>query len=257
MKNWLLVIEGQIARLTLRTGKKGNRLTPETFVELDQALQELDFDEVRGLILNADGDDFSQGFDLGFLLASDGSDPLFLQNVFSTCNEALDRLYNLPIPSISMVQGSCIGGGLLMALATDFRVADEKAKFGFPEVKQSLVVNLGLKRVYQLIGECRTKEMVLLGNPISAKVMQGWGAINWVVDESFDEKIQFFKDYVSSMPPLALRANKQLIQKLSEYTLEESIKYENELQMHVVKSTDFKEAISSFLHKRKPVYKGE
>lgn len=257
MNHWILNVEDRLAKLTLNTGKKGNRLTPETFAELNEALQGLDYSDVRGLILEAEGDDFSQGFDLSFLLASDGNDPLFLKNVFSTCNEALERLYNLPIPSISMVKGSCIGGGLLMALATDFRVADEKAKFGFPEVKQSLVANLGLKRVYQLIGECRTKEMVLLGNPIPAKEMQNWGVINWLVDGSFDEKIRFFREYIASMPPLAVRANKELIQKLPEVTLEESIEFENALQMNVVKSTDFKEAIRSFLEKRKPVYKGE
>lgn len=257
MNQWILKVENRLARLTLNTGKKGNRLTPETFAELNDALQSLNFSEVRGIILDAEGDDFSQGFDLSFLLASDGSDPAFLQNIFLTCNEALDRLYNIPIPSISMVRGACIGGGFLMALATDFRVADEKAKFGFPEVKQSLVVNLGLKRVYQLIGECRTKEMVMLGDPVSAKVMQQWGVINWLVDGSFDKNVQFFKNYIASMPPLAVRANKELIQKLPEVTLKESIEFENTLQMNVVKSADFKEAISSFLEKRKPVYKGE
>lgn len=257
MKNWALVIEDRIARLTLSTGKKGNRLTPETFVELDLALQDLEYTEVRGLILDAEGDDFSQGFDLSFMLAADGSDPMFLQNIFSSCNQALDRLYNLPIPSISMVKGSCIGGGFLMALATDFRVADEKAKFGFPEVKQSLVVNLGLKRVYQLIGECRTKELVLLGRPVPSKIMKEWGVVNWLVEGSFDEYVAFFEDYVDAMPPLAVSANKSLIHKLASMSMEESIEYENTLQMDVVQSADFKEAITSFLEKRKPVYKGK
>lgn len=257
MSHWILKVEDRLASLTLNTGKKGNRLTPETFAELNDVLQDLDFSQVRGLMLDAEGDDFSQGFDLSFMLASDGSDPMFLQKIFATCNEALDRLYHLPIPSISMVKGSCIGGGLLMAMATDFRVANEKAKFGFPEVKQSLVVNLGLKRVYQLIGECRTKELVLLGNPIPAKVMQDWGVINWLVDGSFEEKVGFFKEYVASMPPLALKANKELIHMLPKATLEESIEFENTLQMNVVNSADFKEAITSFLQKRKPVYKGE
>lgn len=163
MKHWSINVSEGLAWFTLMTGNKGNRLTLETFAELNEGLLGLDLAVVGGLILDADGDDFSQGFDLSFLLASDGSDPLFLQNMFSICNEALDSLYNLPVPSIAIVKGSCIGGGLLMAMATDFRVADEKAKFGFPEVKQSLVVNLGFKRVYQLIGEARTKGVGVVG----------------------------------------------------------------------------------------------
>ncbi len=258
MKHWIVQVTDGLANLTLKTGKKGNRLTPETFTELDNALLGLDLKVVRGLILDADGDDFSQGFDLSFLLAADGNDERFLKNLFSTCNQALDRLYNLPIPSISMVKGSCIGGGLLMFLATDFRVADEKAKFGLPEVKQNMVVNLGLKRVYQLIGESRTKELVLLGNPVSASTMQNWGIINWLTrDGDFNDRIQFFKKYIDSIPPLAICANKELIQKLPTLTMDESIDLENDLQMKIVRSADFKEAIHSFLEKRKPEFKGK
>ena len=145
-----------------------------------------------------------------------------------------------------------------MALATDFRAAHTKAKFGFPEVKQSLVVNLGLKRVYQLIGECRTKELVLLGNPVSSEKLMDWGIINWIVDEdSFSDYIQLFNKYISSVPPLAVRANKKLIQKIPTLNTEESTELENLLQMNVFQSSDFQEAIRSFLEKREPVYKGK
>lgn len=258
MKNWIIKISDSVARFTLKTGKKSNRLTPETFEELNDILLGLNFNEVRGLILDAEGDDFSQGFDLSFMLASDGSDPQFLEQVFGTCNQALDRLCNLPIPSMALIKGSCIGGGLLMTLATDFRAAGQSAIFGFPEVKQSLVVNLGLKRVYQLIGETRTKELVLLGSTVSAKKMLDWGAINWLVEnDRFDEKIQFFKEYIASLPPMAFEANKELIKNLPKLSFEESIEFENNLQMKVVQSADFTEAIRSFLEKRKPVFRGE
>jgi len=257
MKNWKLQVDDGLARLTLKTEKKGNRLIPQTFIELDEVLQGLDLKVVRGLLLDADGNDFSQGFDLSFMLESDSSDPLFLTNMFDTCNQALDRLHNLSIPSMTIIKGSCVGGGLLIALTTDFRVADEHAQFGFPEIKQSLVVNLGLKRVYQLLGECRTKELVLLGSMVSAQKMHNWGGINWLTNQDgVEERIQFFKKYVLATPPLAVRANKELIQKLHELTMEESIKFENILQMKVVQSEDFAEAINSFLEKRKPEYKG-
>jgi enoyl-CoA hydratase/carnithine racemase len=159
---------------------------------------------------------------------------------------------------MSLIKGSCIGGGFLMALATDFRAAHTDAKFGFPEVKQSLVVNLGLKRVYQLLGECRTKELVLLGNLVPSEKLMNWGAINWISDEdNFIDNIQMFEKYISSVPPLAVRANKKLIQKLPTLSMEESIELENVLQMNVFQSSDFKEAIQSFLEKRAPNFKGK
>ena len=66
-----------------------------------------------------------------------------------------------------------------------------------------------------------------------------------------------FKKYISSVPPLAVRANKKLIQNLPTLSLEESIELENVLQMNVFQSSDFKEAIRSFLEKRDPVFKGK
>jgi enoyl-CoA hydratase/carnithine racemase len=257
MNHWNVQIKDKLAKLSLHTGKRGNRLTPETFLELRDILLKLDLQEVRGLLLEAEGEDFSQGFDLSFLLGSDDYDLKAINQIFATCNEALDLLYNLPVPTLSLINGSCIGGGFLMALATDFRAAHTNAKFGFPEVKQSLVVNLGLQRVYQLIGECRTKELVLLGNPISSEKLKEWGAINWVTNEAnFSEYIQLFEKYIDTVPPLAVKANKKLIQNLATLTEEESKGMENQLQMQVLQSSDFKEAIQSFLEKRKPLFKG-
>ena len=257
MNHWNVQIKDKLAKLSLHTGKRGNRLTPETFSELRDILLKLDLQEVRGLLLEAEGEDFSQGFDLSFLLGSDDYDLKAINQIFATCNEALDSLYQLPIPTMSLVNGSCIGGGFLMTLATDFRAAHTNAKFGFPEVKQSLVVNLGLQRVYQLLGEPRTKELVLLGNPISSEKLMDWGAINWVTDEAnFSEYIQLFEKYINTVPPLAVQANKKLIQNLATLTKEESRGMENQLQMQVLQSSDFKEAIKSFLEKRKPLFKG-
>lgn len=257
MNHWELTISNTLATLTLNTPKKGNRLTPETFSELHDILLKLDLQEISGLLLDAEGDDFSQGFDLSFLLGSEKQDLKEVNQIFATCNAALNLLYDLSVPTMSLINGSCIGGGFLMALATDFRAAHTNAKFGFPEVKQSLVVNLGLQRVYQLLGECRTKELVLLGNPISSEKLKEWGAINWVTSEAdFSEYIQLFEKYIESVPPLAVKANKELIQNLATLTEEESRGMENQLQMQVLQSSDFKEAIQSFLEKRKPLFKG-
>jgi len=258
MNHWKLNVNKMLATLTLNTGKKGNRLTPDTFTELNEILMDLDMKEIRGLILMSEENDFSQGFDLSFLLTTKNRDLLAIHNIFSICNIALDRLYNLSIPTMSLINGSCIGGGFLMALATDFRAAHTKAKFGFPEVKQSLVVNLGLKRVYQLIGESHTKELVLIGSPVSSEKLMDWGAINWISkEENFVDYIELFEKYITTVPPLAVRANKKLIQKIPTISMEESTELENMLQMNVFQSSDFQEAIRSFLEKRDPVFKGK
>ena len=258
MQHWKLEIDEKLATLTLITGKKGNRLVENVLIELNELLKGLDIKEIRGLILTADGDNFSQGFDLSFLLASKDFEKEKVNRIFSICNSALDQLYNLPIPTMSMIKGFCIGGGFLMALTTDFRVAHANGRFGFPEVKQSLVVNLGLKRVYQLLGESRTKELVLLGKSVSSKKLMAWGIINWITDEyDFNYHIQLFKKHIFSVPPLAYAANKKLIQNLAALSKVEGEILENNLQIEMFQSSDFKEAIQSFLEKRNPIFNGK
>ncbi len=258
MTNWIVQFDSGIARLTLNTGKPGNRLSLETFAELNDILLGLNASKIHGLILSAEGDDFSQGMDLTGFLATEKMLPQSMKELFAICNETLDQLYHLPIPTLSVIQGNCIGGGFLLALATDFRLAEETAKFGFPEVKQSLVVNLGLKRVYQLVGENRTKELVLLGDTISAKKLHNWGALNWVIEKNdLEKKIEYFTDKVASLPPLAVKSNKKLIGNLPALSQQESTELENNLQMEILQTADFKEAISSFLKKRKPIFSGK
>lgn len=258
MQHWKLEFNEKLATLTLITGMKGNRLVENVFVELDTVLKDLDIKEIRGLILAADGDNFSQGFDLSYLLASKDYEDDTVKSIFSICNSALDRLYNLPIPTMSVIKGFCIGGGFLMALATDFRVAHTNGRFGFPEVKQSLIVNLGLKRVYQLFGESRTKELVLFGKPVSSKKLMEWGIVNWItVEYDFNSHIQRFKKHISSVPPLAYSANKKLIHTLSSLSKHEAESFENSLQIEMFQSSDFKEAIQSFIEKRDPIFKGK
>ena len=70
MNHWKLDIHEMLATLALNTGKRGNRLTPDTFAELNEVLMSLDLEKVRGLILMSDGSNFSQGFDLSFLLTT-------------------------------------------------------------------------------------------------------------------------------------------------------------------------------------------
>ena len=96
MKHWKLDIGETVATLTLKTDKKGNRLTPDTFSELNKILISLNLEKVRGLILMSEGNDFSQGFDLGFLLTSKNRDLHGMYEIFSICNIALDRFTICP-----------------------------------------------------------------------------------------------------------------------------------------------------------------
>ncbi len=258
MKHWQVEIQAGVADLVLDTGSPGNRLSPQTFEDLLDVLDTLTTQGLRGLMLRSAQADFTQGFDLALMLDTMGTGEESLDAIFEVCNRALTALYQFPGLTLSFIQGSCVGGGLLLALATDFRSAAPEAKFGFPEVRQSLVVNLGLQRVYRLLGEARTKELVLLGRPVTARTMQQWGAVQWVEDNrEMSGRQTHFRHMVHQLPPLAVQANKHLIHALSQMSFEDSLQLENKLQKNVMASEDFQEAISSFLQKRKPNFQAK
>src|SRR5688572_22085089 len=122
-----------------------------------------------------------------------------------TAIERMDRLF------IAGINGHCLGGGLQLALVCDYRLATEAALLGLPAVKECLIPSMALYRLPRLIGAARARELILLGEPISAAVADRYGLVNRVVpagdfDRALDETIQKFL----SLPPASVRASKRL-----------------------------------------------
>ena len=167
MKNaynhWILEIKDHLAYLTLNRPDKKNRIDKTTLSELGDINQILsNAPNVWAVILQASGDCFSAGVDVSLIgsMVNQGADT-YRENL-RNAQLCLDAFEALEKPTIAALHGHVIGGGMILALCCDFRIAAENVVFELPEVKRSIGVIMGTQRITRTIGIALTKEMVML-----------------------------------------------------------------------------------------------
>jgi enoyl-CoA hydratase/carnithine racemase len=173
--------DGAATVLVLRRESKLNALSSA----LEQALLEaLEGEEVRGsavVVLAGAGRAFSAGADVNEL--RDVS-PESVAAYYRASGQVYERVAALPQPTLAAVHGYCLGGGLELALAADFRIADETAVFGLPEVSLGIIPSSGgTHRLARLVGPARAKELMLLRPRLDALEALEAGLVTEVVAE--------------------------------------------------------------------------
>jgi enoyl-CoA hydratase/carnithine racemase len=129
-----------------------------------------------------------------------------------------ERVADLPQPTLSAIAGYCIGGGLELALATDFRVAEETAEFRFPEVALGILPSWGgTQRAVRVLGPARAKEVILLRERLDAPAALALGLVTEVVAAGRAlERALELAQRLSALPPLAVSVTRQVIDALPE-----------------------------------------
>jgi enoyl-CoA hydratase len=160
---------------------------------------------------------------------------------------------------IAAINGLALGGGCEVALACDIRVADESAIFGLPEVTMGLIPGGGgTQRLARLVGIGKAKELILTGDPISAKEAKSIGLIERVVQKgkSVPEAKSIAKQ-VLQRSPIAVSNAKKAINEGINMTFEDGLRRETQLFGALFGTQDMKEGVSAFLEKRKPNFTGK
>ena len=162
-------------------------------------------------------------------------------------------------PVIAMINGFCLGGGLEIAMACDLRISSEKSKLGQPEINIGIIPGAGgTQRLTRLIGEGRAMEMILTGRMISAEEAEKYGIINFVFDSvELEEKTMEIAKNIAEKSTYAVERAKKCVKAVAEMTLNEGLKYEQDLFLECFKSEDGKEGITAFIEKRKANFKGK
>src|SRR5437016_5052588 len=175
-----VVLEGEVAVLRLNRPEKLNAISSEVERRLHEALAS---DAVRGsgaVILAGEGRAFSAGADISEF---EGRAPEDVLRYYRDTGGVYEELAALPQPTIAAIHGYCLGGALELALALDFRIADESAVFGFPEVSLGILASSGgLHRVTRLLGPARAKELFLLAERFGADDARRAGVVTEVVE---------------------------------------------------------------------------
>ncbi|MFY9579712.1 MAG: enoyl-CoA hydratase/isomerase family protein [Gaiellaceae bacterium] len=210
---------GAVCALTLRREQKLNALSTEVEAELKRALE---LDDVRTssvIVLAGSGRAFSAGADLNELSERT---PEAILAYYATTGDVYERVAALPQPTLTAIHGYCLGAGLELALATDFRIADESAVLGFPEVELGIIPSSGgTHRAARIIGPARAKEVVLLRPRISAAEALELGLVTEVVPEGTAvERALELAQRLAALPGLAASVAKQAIDAASESSRE-------------------------------------
>ena len=207
--------EGRAVVLTLRREAKLNALSTALEAALAEALAGDDVRDAACVVLTGGGRAFSAGADVGELR---GRTPEDVLAYYATTGGVYEQLAALAQPTFSAIAGYCLGGGLELALATDFRIADETAVFGFPEVGLGILPSSGgTARVTRFLGAARAKELMLLRTRIDAQEALAHGLVSEVVPagEALARALEHAQR-LAELPRLAVSVTKQAIDAASE-----------------------------------------
>ncbi|MFQ6084756.1 MAG: enoyl-CoA hydratase/isomerase family protein [Candidatus Bathyarchaeia archaeon] len=250
--------ENGIAWLILNRPERLNALTMELFRELSSALDEIIRDDsVRTLVIMGAGDRaFSAGVDVTTFVGMDSASALgFSQKTHAV----LDKIEKYPKPIIAAINGYALGGGCELALACDFRIATEKSELGQPEIKLGIIPGGGAtQRMTRIVGLARAKELIMLGDRISANKAEKIGLVNKVVPNGkLVEETKVFARRLGEGPPLALRLAKQTLGLDRRASLDDGLKFESRAFAEAMGTEDAKRGIKAFLSKKRPQFVGK
>lgn len=262
-KNLSFRVDAHIGLLTLNRPEVMNALNRELTLELHELLDELPgkFPEIRVLVITGNGKAFCSGADLSRMGAS-GSENRRNRDRSDQGRRRIQELApairNLPQPVVSAINGAAVGAGLSIALATDIRIATEKARFSAIFVKRGLVPDTAASATIKAIaGHGIAAEMSLTGKIYDAEWALSKGLVNEVVEPaSLLDKCMEVASEIAANPPLAVRQTKQLLRVRME-DWHQIISDEDSAGEMLYDTEDQKEAVRAFLEKRKPKYMGK
>lgn len=215
--------QGRVARVTMENPGRLNAGSPALIAALTAAFKDLAGDDgLRCAVLTGAGDRaFMAGADIAWL---NGMTPETGRGFITSLHQASAAIRALPVPVIGRLRGYCLGGGLELAAACDFRAGDDSLVIGMPEVRVGLPSVIEAALLPGLIGWGKTREMLLTGGNYDAKAAQAMGFVEQMVSaEDLDATVDGWVDQIAANGPTAVRSQKALIAKWEQLQLDAAI----------------------------------
>ena len=247
----LVELNAGVLSLTLKRPEKRNVLDMATRKILLASMKAHErSDDVRCVVISSEGSVFSGGADLRHILSLTRSKA---REYTKFVRSLLDYIEAYPKPTIGLVNGAAVGGGLELLLALDVVLATPNAKFGLPELNVGLIPGGGgSQRLPRFVGMRKAKEMIFSGSLISAEEAFAIGLVSRVVpEERLEEEARRLCQQIISKSPMALRQAKVAINRSFFTNLSEGLRCENALYESVIASSETKERIKDFLENKK------
>jgi enoyl-CoA hydratase len=247
---------GAVSRIEL-DNQPLNLVTGEMMERLDAALDELARDgDVRAVVVTGAGTRaFCAGSDVKEF---EGLAGRVAQGKLLYEKYVYRKLAELPVPTIAAIEGDALGGGLELALCCDLRIASERARLGMPEVRLGVIPGSGgTQRLPAVVGPARAKELILVGELISAQRAEQIGLVNAVAAEG--EALAAATDMaerIAQRGPAAVREAKRLIERARDLDLDAGLAAELDASDRVFAGEDMLEGARAFFAKRPPEFPG-
>lgn len=246
--------ETGIATITLDRPMRQNALSQQMLEEFDEVAEKIRSatDEYRCLILRGADGNFCAGGDISMF---SGITPHETMNR----TDPMTKIEELPIPTVAAVEGNCLGGGLEVACACDFRIAKEDATLGNVEIDLGLIPGGGgTQRLPRLVGLAKAKELVMLGKRLSAEEAKDIHLVTEVAaEDEFEERVEAFVDELASGPPVAQKVSKYLLHDAVDAPLQAGLTSEQMAFAMLLETDDVMAGIEAFFGDDDPDFQGK
>jgi len=258
--------DGYIAWLTLNRPDHRNIMGLAFFKELTKHFERFDEDpSVRAVVIKAEGKSFTAGLDLlefGSLLGGGiGADTREqLRKTILQCQESMNAIEKCRKPVIAAVHSHCIGSGVDLLCACDIRMATKDAIFSIRETRMGLIADLGtLQRLPHIIGHGWFRELALTGRDFTSQEALQMGFITRIGEDrqGLYEEAKEIASQIAACPPLAVQGAKEVILYSRDHGVNAGLHYVAQKNAAALPSEDVTEAMSAFMEKRTPVFKGK
>jgi enoyl-CoA hydratase/carnithine racemase len=252
-------VKDGVGYITFNNPEKHNAVSIEMWDALEQILDGFrSSKDIRVVVLNgAGGKAFVSGADISKFDKERSSKEAVLSYNKRT-QKVYENLETFPKPTIAMIDGYCIGGGLNLAVCCDIRICSEKSKFAMPAAKLSLGYPFSsIKRLFDVMGPGMAKHFMFTAEKISASEALACGLVQKLVSE--DSIDSYVKDYalnIANNAPLTIKAMKQIGIEISKNSDERDLLLCEKLASACFDSEDYKEGRKAFMEKRKPNFQG-
>lgn len=251
--------EGAVGYIIFNNPQRHNAVSLDMWETTARMLDEFAADNaIRVVVLTgAGGKAFVSGADI-----SKFADERATKEAIERYNVAVDKLYGtihaFPKPTIAMIQGYCIGGGLGLAVCCDLRICTESSRFALPAAKLGLGYGFsGLKRFVEVIGPSFTKEVFYTARQFDAEEARAMGLVNRVVrDGDLETYVKSYADTIAGNAPLTIRAVKYIAGEIVKDPAARDLERASRMVQECFTSRDYTEGRTAFMEKRKPKFTG-
>lgn len=250
----LLDKQDGVGLITFNRPEALNALNSQLLGELGEALLSLEADDdIGSMVITGSEKAFAAGADIKEM-SGQGFADVYASDLFGEINRVFGRVRK---PVIAAVSGYALGGGCEIAMACDFIIAAENAKFGQPEIKLGVIPGIGgSQRLTRLVGKSKAMDMMLTGRMMDAAEAERSGLVSRIAPtEDLVDTVMEIAGTIAELSAPSVAAAKEATNVALETTLEQGLLFERRLFHSLFATEDQKEGMNAFIEKRQPQFK--